>query len=151
MVHLSETIRKLEEQAETLWKKNKERLPKIFGVGIAILYFYGMLVRSVSVGIQSVWQKNAEPLFTWNPFLNIGAVFSPQGIMITLFLAILYCLFTKKPANKSQEKKQKIEQVHCGGKRHNKKSGERRFFQKLSAFKVSSLRSSPIQAESKAS
>ena len=96
MVHLSETIRKLEEQAETLWKKNKERLPKIFGVGIAILYFYGMLVRSVSVGIQSVWQKNAEPLFTWNPFLNIGAVFSPQGIMITLFLAILYCLFTKK-------------------------------------------------------
>lgn len=56
-----------------------------------------------------------------------------------------------KPANKSQEKKQKIEQVHCGGKRHNKKSGERRFFQKLSAFKVSSLRSSPIQAESKAS
>ena len=59
--------------------------------------------------------------------------------------------FSMKPANKNQEKKQKIEQVHCGGKRHNKKSGERRFFQKLSAFKVSSLRSSPIQAESKAS
>lgn len=55
-----------------------------------------MLVRSVSVGIQSVWQHNTEPLFTWNPFQNIGAVFSPAGLMITLFIGILYCLFTKK-------------------------------------------------------
>lgn len=53
-------------------------------------------MRSVSVGIQSVWQGNTEPLFTWSPFQNIGAVFSPAGLMISLFIGILYCLFTKK-------------------------------------------------------
>lgn len=30
------------------------------------------------------------------PFKNIGAVFTPYGLMITLFIVILYCLFTKK-------------------------------------------------------
>ncbi len=43
-----------------------------------------------------MWQGNTEPLFTWNPFQNIGAVFSPAGLMISLFIVILYCLFTKK-------------------------------------------------------
>ena len=56
-------------------KKNKSKLLKIIGIGVAILYFYGMIVRSVSIGIQKVWQDSTKPFFTWNPFQNIGAVF----------------------------------------------------------------------------
>lgn len=81
---------------ESYWKKNKSKLLKIIGIGVAILYFYGMIVRSVSIGIQKVWQDSTKPFFTWNPFQNIGAVFSPSGLMITLFIVIIYCLFTKK-------------------------------------------------------
>ena len=55
-----------------------------------------MLIRSVSVGIQNVWRYKEDPLFTWNPFQNIGAVFTPYGLMITLFILILFCLFNKK-------------------------------------------------------
>lgn len=79
-----------------MWKKHKSRLPKIIGIALAGLYVYGMVVRSVTVGIQQVWSDSTEPLFSWNPFDNIGAVFTPQGLMITVFVIILYCLFTKK-------------------------------------------------------
>lgn len=66
MAHLSELIKKAEEQTENFLKKYNEKFPKIIGIGTAALYFYGMLVRSVSVGIRNVWQNNNEPLFTWS-------------------------------------------------------------------------------------
>ena len=33
---------------------------------------------------------------TWNPFKNIGAIFTSHGLMLTLFVVIIYCLFSKK-------------------------------------------------------
>ena len=38
----------------------------------------------------------AEEMFTWDPALNIRAVFTPYGLGITLGAVVLYCLFTKK-------------------------------------------------------
>lgn len=99
MVRLSERIKKLEEKTEDVWKKHKTKLPKILGLCFLALYFYGMLIRSVSSGIQNVWQHKEEPLFTWNPFQNISAIFTPYGLMITLFILILFCLFNKKGYN----------------------------------------------------
>ncbi len=86
----------LEEKVEALVEKHKPHLPKLALLGFAILYFYGMLVRLISVGIQSVWNKSNEPFFTLNPFKNIGAIFTPHGLMITVFVVLMYCLSTKK-------------------------------------------------------
>lgn len=86
----------MEEKAENIWIKHKKNMPKILGIVLAVLYFYGMAIRSVIVGIQRVWQNSTEPLLSWSPFQNIGAVFSPAGFMITLFIVIIFCLFNKK-------------------------------------------------------
>ena len=96
MVRLSERIKKLEEKTEVAWKNHKKNMPKILGIALAILYFYGMAIRSVIIGIQRVWQNSAEPLLSWSPFQNIGAIFSPAGFMLTLFIVIMFCLFNKK-------------------------------------------------------
>ena len=96
MFRLSDKLKVLEEKAEALVEKHKSHLPKLALLGFIILYFYGMLVRLISVGIQSVWNKSSEPFFTLNPFKNIGAIFSPHGLMITVFVVLMYCLFTKK-------------------------------------------------------
>ena len=96
MARLSEKLKRLEEKAEGIWKKNKSRLPKIIGVSLAAVYLYGLVVRSIIVGIGRVWENSTEPLFSWNPIENIGAVFTPRGLMVTAFLVILYCLFHKK-------------------------------------------------------
>ena len=71
-------------------------MPKVIGISLVVLYFYGIAVRSISVGIGRVWEENAEPLFTWSPFENIGAVFTPRGLMVTALIVILYCLFNRK-------------------------------------------------------
>ena len=115
MVRLSEKLKHLEEKAEGVWKKHKSRLPKIIGIALAGLYVYGMVVRSVTVGIQQVWSDSTEPLFSWNPFDNIGAVFTPQGLMITVFVIILYCLFTKKGYSLISGYKT-VREVHAAGR-----------------------------------
>ena len=54
------------------------------------LYVYGMVIRLVSVG------STAEAMFTLDPLANIGAIFTPNGLKLSFFIALVYCLFTKK-------------------------------------------------------
>ena len=68
----------------------------MIGIALVALYFYGMTVRSILVGIERVWEDSTEPMFLWNPIENISAVFTLRGVMITFFLIILYCLFNRK-------------------------------------------------------
>lgn len=96
MPRLSDKIRKLEDKATGICEKHKASLPKYIGVGIAVLYVYGIIVRSVTTGIQNVWHNGAEPLFTWCPIRNIGAIFTPYGLGFTVFVILMYCLFSKK-------------------------------------------------------
>ncbi len=96
MVRLSEKLKPLEEKAESIWKKHKKHLLKMIGIALVALYFYGMTVRSILVGIERVWEDSTEPMFSWNPIENISAVFTLRGVMITFFLIILYCWSTGK-------------------------------------------------------
>lgn len=96
MFRLSDKLKKLEDRAADFYKKNKKTIPKLIALCLAVLYFYGMAVRSVSVGLDKVWKGSDEPLFTLNPFKNIFALLSPTGIAVTLFTAIIYILFSKK-------------------------------------------------------
>ena len=55
MFRLSEKLKKLEDKLDRLLSTHKKELPKLCGVGVAVLYFYGMAIRSVSVGLARVW------------------------------------------------------------------------------------------------
>lgn len=96
MFRLSDKIKKLEDKSEQIYKEHKKDIPKVVILSTGVLYLYGMAIRTITVGIQSVWQHSNEKFISFNPFKNIGAVFSKPGIAITLFGLIMYCLFTKK-------------------------------------------------------
>ena len=96
MFRLSEKLKVLEDKINGFFSKQKDKLPKLILLGTVILYFYGMVVRLIGVGALNFRNASNEEWFTLNPFKNIGAIFTPYGIMITLFTVLMYCLFTKK-------------------------------------------------------
>ena len=96
MFRLSEKLKVLEDKINGFFSKQKDKLPKLILLGTVILYFYGMVVRLIGVGALNFRNASNEEWFTLNPFKNIGAIFTPYGIMITLFIVLMYCLFTKK-------------------------------------------------------
>ncbi len=96
MFRLSDKLRQLEDIVCRRYKKIKPHLRKFVWLTGLSFYLYGMIVRSLTIGIQRVWANSEEELLTLNPIRNIAAVFTPTGLMITLFIIIAYCLFTKK-------------------------------------------------------
>ena len=96
MFRLSEKIKKLEDKIENFLTENKSKLPTYIGIGLLVLYCYGMAVRCIDVGVMNFRNAADEEWFTLNPFKNIGAVFTPYGLMITVFVILIYCLFSKK-------------------------------------------------------
>ena len=96
MFHLSEKIKKLEDKLAGAASKHKKRIPVYIVMGLLALYFYGILLRFIGIGALNFRTGAEEAWFTWNPIRNILAIFTPYGILITLFLVIMYCLFSKK-------------------------------------------------------
>ena len=96
MFRLSEKVKKLEDKISSFISKNKSKFSIYIGLGLLILYAYGMIVRCIGVGIMNFRNASSEEWFTLNPFKNIGAIFTPYGMMITIFIVLMYCLFTKK-------------------------------------------------------
>ena len=84
MFRLSDKLKLLEDKVEGYLKVHRDDLPKLIAFGLLILYLYGMIVRCLIAS------------FTWNPIKNLSAALSPAGFGLTLFVGILYCLFTKK-------------------------------------------------------
>ena len=96
MFHFSEKIKKLEDKLNAFSAKHKSKFPTFIGLGLVILYFYGMLLRFIGIGAFNFRTGAEESWFTWNPFKNIFALFTPYGMGITMFVVIMYCLFSKK-------------------------------------------------------
>lgn len=96
MFRLSEKLKILEDKISDFVSKQKEHIPKILALTATVLYFYGMAVRCIGVGIMNFRNATTEEWFTLNPFKNIGSIFTPYGMMITIFILLMYCLFTKK-------------------------------------------------------
>ncbi|GHU79657.1 hypothetical protein FACS1894191_2960 [Clostridia bacterium] len=90
---------KLSKRMQKYRKKIKGKIPFIF-IG---LYFYGVFVNSVRLGIASTFPKpGAAPvtsIWVWNPVLSYAALFTPQGLGVTFFIIIMFCLLTKKGYN----------------------------------------------------
>lgn len=60
-------VQKYKSKIKDIWKRNQKRLPTYIFLFIAGLYLYGFLVHSIVTGIDNVWQKRENDLFTWNP------------------------------------------------------------------------------------
>ena len=96
MFRLSEKIRKLENKLSDFISKNKKKVPSYIKLGLLSMYFYGMFLRFIGIGVVNFRSGTEEEWFTLNPIKNIFAVFTPYGLMVSIFLVIMYCLFTKK-------------------------------------------------------
>lgn len=96
MFRLSEKIKQIEDKSESFISNNKNKFPKYIGFGLLILYLYGIILRFIGIAVINFKNGENKEWFTLNPFKNIGAIFTPYGIMITLFAVLMYCLFTKK-------------------------------------------------------
>lgn len=96
MFRLPGIIKKLEDKISVLVDRYKQKILGYTGLALLVLYCYGMIVRCIGIGIMNFRNVCEEKWFTINPIKNIGAVFTPYGIMITVFVFVMYCLFTKK-------------------------------------------------------
>ena len=96
MIRLSKQMEKLEKKIENTYQKHKTKLPKLVGLALIILYFYGMIVRFITGGIQNTFEDTDQPLFTLNPFSNILAAISPKGVGLVLLIAFLVFVFSKR-------------------------------------------------------
>lgn len=93
---LSDKLRNLEDKLDSFFKAHKKDIPGFIIKVILFAYFYGMVIHSVIVGSNNVWNHAEDPLITLNPLKNLRAIFTPHGLGCLAFILILYYLFTKK-------------------------------------------------------
>jgi len=76
--------------------KNKAKLIKLVLTILGVLYVIGAFINSIGHGISNTFKHTELPLLELNPIKNIIAVFTPTGLGVIGFIALMYCLFTKK-------------------------------------------------------
>lgn len=103
MPRLSKLIEKIEDRLANKWgcwyERNKARVPLYAVLGGIGWYLYGMFLNSLKLGKESVFNTTGEAvesIWVFNPFKNLFAVFTPFGIGVTAFIALMVCLITKK-------------------------------------------------------
>jgi len=103
MPRLSDFVAKLETRVGNKFGKFRSRHKGKFKTYIPIIivawYFYGMFVNSIRLGIQSTFGEPGEnigSIWVANPILNLLAVFTPTGLVVTGACVLLFCLITKK-------------------------------------------------------
>ena len=70
MFRLSEKVKKIEDKLNAFITKHKSKFPLYITLGLVILYFYGIVVRCIGVGVINFQNAAAEEWFTLNPFKN---------------------------------------------------------------------------------
>ena len=103
MPRLSKLIEKIEDRLANKWgcwyERNKARLPLYAVLGGIGWYLYGMFLNSLKLGKESVFNTTGEvieSIWVFNPFKNLFAVFTPFGLGVSAFIALMVCLITKK-------------------------------------------------------
>ena len=103
MPRLSKLLEKLEDRLENKlggwYERHREKLPVYVPTGIILLYFYGMFLNSVRLGIDQTFhdpEGKIESIWVFDPLRNVFAILTPTGIVTTAVMALLFCLATKK-------------------------------------------------------
>ena len=95
--HIAKLEKRLERQIERIGRQKLKTYALLFAAG---WYLYGLLINSIILGIAQTFPKTgAEPvesIWVLNPIRNLLAVFSPTGLGLTFFCALMFCLITKK-------------------------------------------------------
>jgi len=100
---LSSFIAKLEARLEKrfgkLIERYKGKYKSYIPIALIVWYFYGMIINSIRLGINSTFNAIGEEIGSiWvaNPIRNFIAVFTPTGLVTTAICFLLICLITKK-------------------------------------------------------
>ncbi len=101
LFRLSTHLAKLEDRLNKKLGKFLDRHKGKFKFYIPIIliadYFYGMFVNSIRLGLQQTWGPEAvESIWVTDPIMNLIAIITPTGIVVTLVIILLACLLTKK-------------------------------------------------------
>ena len=103
MPRLSKLLEKLEDRIANKWgrwyERNRARVPLYGVLTLAGWYLYGMLLNSLKLGKQSVFNTTGEvieSIWVFNPFKNLFVVFTPFGLGVSAFIVLMVCLITKK-------------------------------------------------------
>ena len=103
MPRLSKLLEKLEDRIANRcgrwYERNKARAPLYAVLGGVGWYFYGMLLNSLKLGRESVFNtsgEEVESIWVLNPFRNLFVVLTPFGLGVTAVILLLICLITKK-------------------------------------------------------
>lgn len=103
MLRLSKLLEKLEDRLANRggrwYERNKARVPLYAVLGLLGWYLYGMLLNSLKLGKQSVFNTTGEvieSIWVFNPFKNLFVVFTPFGLGVSAFIILMVCLITKK-------------------------------------------------------
>ena len=103
MSRLSELKERLRERLDnrfgSWFDRHRENFSFYIPAGLVGLYFYGMFLNSMRLGIRSTFNADGaeiKSIWVWNPFLNLYRVFTPFGLVTTAVIALLACLITKK-------------------------------------------------------
>ena len=104
MPRLSKLIEKIEDRLANKWgcwyERNKARVPLYAVLGGIGWYLYGMFLNSLKLGKESVFNTTGEvieSIWVFNPFKNLFAVFTPFGLGVSAFIALMVCLITNIP------------------------------------------------------
>ena len=95
-MRLSDRIRKLENFLKTSGKEYRKEVSRLLGILALILYFYGMLIHFIQGEILGAFWGTDASGFTLSPLKNIGAVFSPLGLGLTLAVILFLLLFSER-------------------------------------------------------
>lgn len=74
-------------------------MPVYLPTGLIGLYFYGMFLNSIRLGIDQTFhdpEGKIKSIWTFNPLKNIFAILTPTGLVTTAVAVLLFCLATKK-------------------------------------------------------
>ena len=103
MPRLSKLLEKLEDRLENKlggwYERHKEKVPVYIPTGLILLYFYGMLLNSIRLGIDQTFhdpEGEIKSIWVFNPLKNIFAILTPTGLAATAVMVLLFCLATKK-------------------------------------------------------
>lgn len=101
MVRPSKLMEKLENRVEKrfgkLYERHRKKIKYLIPLGLCVWYFYGMVLNSIRLGIDSTFgEALVETIWIVNPLLNLLAVFTPTGLAVTGVGVLLFCLITKK-------------------------------------------------------
>lgn len=103
MPRLSKWMEKIEDRLANRcgrwYERNKDRIPLYVGLGLLGWYVYGMLLNSLKLGTEMVFNSTGEvieSIWVFSPFKNLFVVFTPFGLGVTAVIVLLVCLITKK-------------------------------------------------------